>query len=1090
MMIFNGLMTAMQALLELYLRFSNPLLALVLLSFSVFLIILPLYKFGDKLLAGEKRRKSRMQSELDSISTMFGANKKYFYTRNIYRRHGYSPLYSLIGLFGLAVQIPFFFAAYQVLHHFPAFSGLAAGPFQNLAKPDGLLQFSGIAINLLPLLMTLINLLAAYYYAENAEEKRKIWLFPAIFLVLLYRQPVALVLYWTMNNVFSLLKNVWQARRRKGCPSWAAALSIPELAWSKLCLRFHSTTARALHFSTLILALLLALLHFMYTDNDKNIPSLWINTALLLLFYLGLYYGHLHRVSTISHSPKNPNGNPVAGQTGKRSTGGKLRLGLWISLQAITLLLLLRLAQLGLQSAALTSGQIQHLLEIRREVQLLRPVTLLPAFAAIVAGLAMLRTQNFGLGWALLLPKNLPLYCRSCRKPGNGPAGRARALIAGEINRNSLKRYVLALIGIFVGMFWTVPTRVIASDPSSFEGNTGAWQLTGSLFLFCALPLLFFTVLYFVLPLVLRHYSSCLAAVGAWFFSANILLFPGKYGAMEFTSFKTPLQIGNHAIVASVLLLAVLLLTLLTSCLTWQWQSPGRSGRPAKLDQALPFLLVLHGIVILTNLYRVGDYHIQLTHSKQNNHAEIQPTKQRMQKTQETNRETATSSANAPIHVRLSKNGNNIVILMLDKFMGGMVPEILQANPKLAQRLDGFTFYPNAVSQSHQTYGGFHPIVGGSEYTVEQMNRNGRPLAADIMEAFTMIPKALRSKQKESRQTPSGLASHFVNVKYLIVPEARGAMQQRLADEEVRVLETSLDYSLLPNPKLVQNQAGSRLKWQNFLAMLGVFQSFGPIFRENIYDDGRWLNTLGDPDLWASIAFWEPYIQLLGLKELFVSDDTLSGAYALIHNHFPHNTTFNGAFDYYGQQANFDFPLPDIPNILEQEDAKNGNRSLATLFLANYETLYLLADWLDNLKERGLYDNTLIYLTSDHGSRYFDPSFTVQRHEGGVRKSNFHSLYMRKDMEARGPLKISEDFRTMADIPAEFLPQFGITENPYSGKVLEPVRSEPISLYVVADMTRNEALGGSAHQYHIANQYNLHNRNIFDDANWEVAKHR
>ena len=204
-------MLAMRLLLDFYFQFGSPLAALALLSLSVFVVILPLYKLGDKLLLREKQRKALMQSELDSIALLEG-QRKYFYTREIYRRHGYSPFYSLIGLFGLAVQLPFFFAAYHMLRRYATFDALPAGPFSSLSEADALIRFSGLTVNLLPLLMTLLNLLSAYYYAQDAKEKRTIWVFPLLFLLLLYEQPTALVFYWTINNALSLLKNMYQAK--------------------------------------------------------------------------------------------------------------------------------------------------------------------------------------------------------------------------------------------------------------------------------------------------------------------------------------------------------------------------------------------------------------------------------------------------------------------------------------------------------------------------------------------------------------------------------------------------------------------------------------------------------------------------------------------------------------------------------------------------------------------------------------------------------------------------------------------------------------------------------------------------------------
>ena len=534
---------------------------------------------------------------------------------------------------------------------------------------------------------------------------------------------------------------------------------------------------------------------------------------------------------------------------------------------------------------------------------------------------------------------------------------------------------------------------------------------------------------------------------------------------MEFTSFKKPLEISNNTIAASALLLALLFLIL--PALYLSWQKSAVLEKVKRLDQALIFfLLVLHGISIITSFYKIIQYQMQTQNIAKEKLAK--EAKGESEKTVETNQNL----------IQLSQNGQNAIILVLDKFIGSMVPEILNANPTLAKMLDGFTYYPNTVSQSNQTYGGLHPIVGGSEYTIEKMNENERSLATDILEALTMIPKALSQKSQGRK-----LNSYFVNVKYLIMPRARGALQERFASLKIQELETSLDYSLLPNPKQVRSNAGGKLKWQNFLAMLGVFQVFGPIFREKIYDDGRWLNTLGSTDLWASIAFWEPYIQLLGLLQWFESDNSLDGAYVLIHNHLPHNTTFHDSYSYFANQKNFAFPLSKIPNALQQEDTKNGNKRLATLFLANYQTLYLIAQWLETLKQQRLYDNTIIYLVSDHGERI------QQRSAKMPYQSAWHSLYMHKGLNARGQLKISNEFRTVADIPAEFLPEFGVSHNPYSGRKLEPVRSEPIPLYdIVSNLARNEQKAGNDRKYFINGLYYLHNRNIFDNANWQKQK--
>ena len=79
---------------------------------------------------------------------------------------------------------------------------------KDLGAPDGLIVIGGIAINLLPILMTLINVISSALYLKGFPLKTKIQLYgmAAFFLVFLYNSPSALVFYWTLNNLFSLIK--------------------------------------------------------------------------------------------------------------------------------------------------------------------------------------------------------------------------------------------------------------------------------------------------------------------------------------------------------------------------------------------------------------------------------------------------------------------------------------------------------------------------------------------------------------------------------------------------------------------------------------------------------------------------------------------------------------------------------------------------------------------------------------------------------------------------------------------------------------------------------------------------------------------
>ena len=74
--------------------------------------------------------------------------------------------------------------------------------------------------------MTVINVIASLIYASKQSLKDKLQLIgmALIFLILLYGSPSGLVFYWTINNLFSLVKNI-VSLIRKPAPSESAKSS-------------------------------------------------------------------------------------------------------------------------------------------------------------------------------------------------------------------------------------------------------------------------------------------------------------------------------------------------------------------------------------------------------------------------------------------------------------------------------------------------------------------------------------------------------------------------------------------------------------------------------------------------------------------------------------------------------------------------------------------------------------------------------------------------------------------------------------------------------------------------------------------------
>jgi membrane protein insertase Oxa1/YidC/SpoIIIJ len=114
--------------------------------------------------------------------------------------------------FSLLIQIPFFIAAYSYLSQLDDLKNVSFLFISDLGAPDGLISTAALKINVLPIIMTVINVIAGTVYLRGfpLKDKAQLYGMAAVFLVLLYNSPAALVLYWTLNNVFSLIKNCLQ----------------------------------------------------------------------------------------------------------------------------------------------------------------------------------------------------------------------------------------------------------------------------------------------------------------------------------------------------------------------------------------------------------------------------------------------------------------------------------------------------------------------------------------------------------------------------------------------------------------------------------------------------------------------------------------------------------------------------------------------------------------------------------------------------------------------------------------------------------------------------------------------------------------
>ena len=185
-------------------------LNIMLLSLVFSLIVLPLYMRADKIQEEAREAEERLGPVIKHIKQYFKGDERFMILQTYYRQNNYSPLSVLKSSVSLMLQIPFFLAAYRMLSNNIYLMGRSFGPIKDLGSPDAMLAVGSVTINVLPFAMTAINLISAAVYANKMPAKAKIQLLvmAALFLVLLYNSPAGMVLYWTCNNLFSLVKNI------------------------------------------------------------------------------------------------------------------------------------------------------------------------------------------------------------------------------------------------------------------------------------------------------------------------------------------------------------------------------------------------------------------------------------------------------------------------------------------------------------------------------------------------------------------------------------------------------------------------------------------------------------------------------------------------------------------------------------------------------------------------------------------------------------------------------------------------------------------------------------------------------------------
>lgn len=178
-------------------------LAIILLTLIIKGLTWPLQ---NKAMESSKRM-SLLAPEMKEIQEKYRENPERLQleTGKLFKKHKVNPL---AGCIPALIQLPVFLGFYNMLGKAVELRNTSFLWATDLSQPDTVASFMGIDINPLPILMaaTMLWTMAITPKTGDAQQQKIMMFMPLIFIVMCYNFASALALYWTVQNLFSVVQ--------------------------------------------------------------------------------------------------------------------------------------------------------------------------------------------------------------------------------------------------------------------------------------------------------------------------------------------------------------------------------------------------------------------------------------------------------------------------------------------------------------------------------------------------------------------------------------------------------------------------------------------------------------------------------------------------------------------------------------------------------------------------------------------------------------------------------------------------------------------------------------------------------------------
>jgi len=198
---------------------NNWGVAIIVYCLLVKILLMPVSLLTARLQRNTGLIRKALTPKLAEIKSLYDGEEAHKKIMAAHKELGVGPFYSLKPLLSTLIQIPLLIATFNALGEMAQIDGSQFLWIGNLAYPDNVaslpfaLPWLGEGLNLLPVLMTCVSVLATVVFTNNydsnkdiSNQKRNLYLMAAAFLILFYPFPASMVLYWMTSNAVHLIQ--------------------------------------------------------------------------------------------------------------------------------------------------------------------------------------------------------------------------------------------------------------------------------------------------------------------------------------------------------------------------------------------------------------------------------------------------------------------------------------------------------------------------------------------------------------------------------------------------------------------------------------------------------------------------------------------------------------------------------------------------------------------------------------------------------------------------------------------------------------------------------------------------------------------